>query len=486
MPRATIPKGLSSAAVTSIPEKWSASWYRSHITNFLAATDLRNSSTGPGLIISPATGGNIASAGNIALTSEITSLLAEPYILAAAPVAGSGLTGYRTIATGSGIALNDGGAEAAFTLSLAAIATATVLGNISGAPAAPAPVSQTQLTALINLATPALSGAMPVLSGVATTYLNGTGGFSTPAQPTGANPTATIGLTAVDGTAATFLTSDSAPALSQAITPVWTGAHVFDSTIVCGAATGGAQAAGTINAVNLYVNGVAVSTSVGANPTGSVGLTAVNGVATTWMRSDAAPALNQAIAPTWTNPHIFTPAAGTAISATAPSAAVPVFNFIGLDNSNIGFFRAGGTNGGNVVFYDTGASAARGYIGFGPGGILPGGAITDFGLSAGAGGTVRITRANESANAFAVGPNGNVTIAAPSSGVALAVTGTATISSGLGVNGASAPAQVTGFGTPTGSSVVANFPGATATLVQTSETVAEILTVLKAAGIIGA
>lgn len=40
-----------------------------------------------------------------------------------------------------------------------------------------------------------------------------------------------------------------------------------------------------------------------ANPTASVGLTAVNGSATTAMRSDAAPALDQAIAPTWTGLH---------------------------------------------------------------------------------------------------------------------------------------------------------------------------------------
>lgn len=45
--------------------------------------------------------------------------------------------------------------------------------------------------------------------------------------------------------------------------------------------------------------------AVGANPTASIGLTAVNGSATTFMRSDAAPALNQAIAPTWSARHIF-------------------------------------------------------------------------------------------------------------------------------------------------------------------------------------
>lgn len=43
----------------------------------------------------------------------------------------------------------------------------------------------------------------------------------------GGNPTGTIGLTAVNGSAATFLRSDGAPALSQAIAPTWTGLHTF-------------------------------------------------------------------------------------------------------------------------------------------------------------------------------------------------------------------------------------------------------------------
>lgn len=54
-----------------------------------------------------------------------------------------------------------------------------------------------------------------------------------------------------------------------------------------------------------------------ANPTASVGLSAVNGSATTAMRSDGAPALDQAIAPTWTGPHIWNPADNvTPISVT--------------------------------------------------------------------------------------------------------------------------------------------------------------------------
>ena len=42
-----------------------------------------------------------------------------------------------------------------------------------------------------------------------------------------------------------------------------------------------------------------------ANPSASLGLSAVNGTATTWMRSDAAPALSQSITPTWTSLHTF-------------------------------------------------------------------------------------------------------------------------------------------------------------------------------------
>jgi hypothetical protein len=52
------------------------------------------------------------------------------------------------------------------------------------------------------------------------------------------------------------------------------------------------------------VTGGAVATTF-ANPTAAVGLTAVNGAALTAMRSDAAPPIDQAIAPTWTADHIW-------------------------------------------------------------------------------------------------------------------------------------------------------------------------------------
>lgn len=47
------------------------------------------------------------------------------------------------------------------------------------------------------------------------------------------------------------------------------------------------------------------SSVTAANPTASVGLAAVNGSATTFMRSDAAPKLDVSIAPTWTGNHTF-------------------------------------------------------------------------------------------------------------------------------------------------------------------------------------
>ena len=54
------------------------------------------------------------------------------------------------------------------------------------------------------------------------------------------------------------------------------------------------------------------------------------------------------------------------------------------------------------------------------------------------------------------------------------------------ITGGSSWPLATGFGTPTGNSVVANFSGTAATTSQMQATIAEILVVLKAAGIIAA
>jgi hypothetical protein len=74
-----------------------------------------------------------------------------------------------------------------------------------------------------------------------TTFLREDGTFAVPSYPVGANPTGSAGLTAVNGAAVTFMRSDAAPAINQAIVPTWTGAHTFTAaTVMAGLNVGGA------------------------------------------------------------------------------------------------------------------------------------------------------------------------------------------------------------------------------------------------------
>lgn len=182
-----------------------------------------------------------------------------------------------------------------------------------------------------------------------TTYLRGDGAcVAVPAGVTSADPTATIGATAVNGVATTFMRSDAAPALPATL-PALSGVNLTalnasnlasGTTAVArggtgvgtltGVAKGNGTSAftaavsadvialwtGTCTASSEYLaaDGTCQTVSAGAsggNPTASVGLTAVNGVATTFLRSDGAPALSQSIAPTWTGTHTFTRARTT-------------------------------------------------------------------------------------------------------------------------------------------------------------------------------
>ncbi|WP_424578967.1 tail fiber domain-containing protein [Bradyrhizobium sp. USDA 241] len=99
-----------------------------------------------------------------------------------------------------------------------------------------------------------------------------------------------------------------------------------------------------------------------ANPTSKSGMTAVNGSAVTYMRSDAAPAIDPAIAPTWTGKHIFqynsgqtysfnsSTYSGLTVYCTDGGAAFMSFHRggyalqVGLDGDN--WFRFGGWSDG--------------------------------------------------------------------------------------------------------------------------------------------
>lgn len=96
----------------------------------------------------------------------------------------------------------------------------------------------------------------------------------------GANPTATAGNTVVNGAATTFMRSDAAPAVQLGSDTQFGLLKVDGSTITA--------AGGVITATGGGGGGPSP-----ANPSATAGPTANNGVATTYMRSDASPAVQQ-------------------------------------------------------------------------------------------------------------------------------------------------------------------------------------------------
>lgn len=144
-----------------------------------------------------------------------------------------------------------------------------------------------------------------------------------------------------------------------------------------------------------------------ANPSGLIGLTAVNGSATTFTRSDSTHALDQSIAPTWTGNHIWsenTNAVVGPIVVKNPSTGTGAGVFAQLQNSvdSMTWGYTGTAYAGSSLLTN-GPSGEAGY--FYTNQSAP--------ISLGTAGTERVR----------LGAAGNVTIAAPSSGTALAVTG---------------------------------------------------------------
>lgn len=105
------------------------------------------------------------------------------------------------------------------------------------------------------------------------------------------------------GSTSTYQTSAAA---SSDIVSLWTGTCTGTTNVLAGGGSCVALPAGASS----------------ANPTASVGLSIVNGSATTFMRSDAAPALSVAIVPTWTGAHTFANSVAIAPTATAPGLTI--------------------------------------------------------------------------------------------------------------------------------------------------------------------
>ena len=105
-----------------------------------------------------------------------------------------------------------------------------------------------------------------------------------------------------------------APAVAGSNTITWpAGTTDFSGTggasnVVKQTSAGGAFTVAQLACSDLS-NSAAGCSNAAANPTATVGTSATNGSATTYMRSDAAPAISQSIAPTWTGAHTWSPSA---------------------------------------------------------------------------------------------------------------------------------------------------------------------------------
>lgn len=77
-----------------------------------------------------------------------------------------------------------------------------------------------------------LNSLLPTQTGHAGKFLqtDGTNTAWTAVAATAANPTASVGLAAVNGSASTYMRSDAAPPIDQGMSPTWTGAHKFGNT----------------------------------------------------------------------------------------------------------------------------------------------------------------------------------------------------------------------------------------------------------------
>jgi hypothetical protein len=197
------------------------------------------------------------------------------------------VTGLLPVANGgSGVGTLSGILQGNGVAAFSAIANSSTVGQVLRVTGA-----STYAWGALDLAdTDAVTGALPITNG-------GTGQTSASAAFNALSPMTTLGDTIYGGASGTGTrlagnTTTTLMFLSQ------TG-------------TGAVSAAPAWSALPGSFSGF-------ANPTASVGLAVVNGVATTAMRSDAAPALDQSIAPTWTGAHIFTNAAGIEIESALP------------------------------------------------------------------------------------------------------------------------------------------------------------------------
>lgn len=172
------------------------------------------------------------------------------------------------------------------------------------------------------------------------------------AAASGANPTATVGTTAVNGSASTFMRSDGAPAINLTMTPTWTGAHTFQ---------GGIFQSGNISVASWASNTATSATGVSENSAAATytDTSTANSTTLTWNYIEALQiptiaATNTAIV--YTNAITFyiagAPAAGSHVTITNPySLYVAAGNvFLGGHLTIEGVTSTGAQGSGALVF----------------------------------------------------------------------------------------------------------------------------------------
>lgn len=241
----------------------------------------------------------------------------------------------------------------------------------------------------------------------------------------------------------------------------------------------------------LGIKWAAAGSVSGANPSASTGLSAVNGSATTYLRSDGAPALSQSITPTWTAQHIFS---GNAQAGTNPTLKITDSNtsepvWMRVEQSNLVSSFELGVAGGTNQFMTGTVAGDNIFKGFGTGstGMAIGGGTTSPGVtlyvkyaSSAPGRVLIATTTDDGTHALQV--NGTVKFAgyaagalvSDASGNVTSNTGyvTSAIASGSAVSLTTATAaNVTSISVPAGTWFISgniNFSAASATVTGTS------------------